>query len=122
MKMTLKQALSTTVTIGVVLGIIFYAYYQSRAIISGPQIAIVSPTHGMNSATAFILVHGTATNAKEITLQGRPILIDLEGRFFERLLLAPGYNIIMLTAKDAQGRSIEKRIEVSHIPPENFTP
>jgi hypothetical protein len=49
-------------------------------------------------------------------LNGRPIFIDLEGRFFEKLLLSPGYNIIELTAKDTQGRAIEKHLEIMYEP------
>ena len=117
MRYTLKKILSYS-AIGLVLGIIvFYTYYQSRAIIAGPQIDIIEPMSGLTSTTSLILVRGVATHAKELTLQGRQILIDLDGRFAEYLLLAEGYNIIELTARDAQGKHVKKTIElVYHTP------
>jgi Glucodextranase, domain B len=95
--------------------IVVYAYYQSRAVISGPQITLMHPVQGVTVNAALIPVEGVATHAKELTLNGRPIFVDLEGRFAESLLLHPGYNIIELTARDAQGRTIRDTREVVYL-------
>jgi hypothetical protein len=88
--------------IGIVLA---YAYYQSRAVLEGPVIVITEPADGITATSSFIRIAGKSTHAKELRLDGRPIFIDTEGHFDERLLLFPGYNIIELTATDAQGRT-----------------
>lgn len=116
MKFTLKKALSVGFGVGLVVVIIFYAYYQSRAIIEGPQIEIIEPENNATASSSLLTIRGTTIHAKELTLDGRPIFIDLEGRFREQLLLSPGYNIIELTAKDAQGREIKKRLEIAYTP------
>ena len=116
MHMTLKTVLTWGGGVLIVGIIVFYAYFQSRAVIAGPQIDITEPQNGMTSTQALLLVHGKAVHAKELTLDGRPIFIDLEGNFAEQLLLAPGYNIIELTARDAQGRYIEKKLEIAYSP------
>ena len=116
MRFTFKKVLKLSLGILIVGTIIFYSYIQSRAIIAGPQIVLTEPHHGMTSEKALILVRGKATNAKELTLDGRPIFIDLTGNFTEQLLLAPGYNIIELTAKDAQGRGVAKKLELVYLP------
>ena len=67
------------------------------------------------------MVRGVATRAKEITLQGRQIFIDLDGRFAEQLLLSPGYNIIELTARDTQGRQMIKDLELVYQAPASGT-
>ncbi|KKU79499.1 MAG: hypothetical protein UY04_C0007G0010 [Parcubacteria group bacterium GW2011_GWA2_47_7] len=112
MRITLKKVLSVSTGILIVAVIVFYAYYQSRSVIAGPLIELSEPQDYMTSTTSLIMIRGVAINAKELTLQGRQIFIDLSGRFAEQLLLSPGYNIIELTAKDAQGRQIIKKLEL----------
>ena len=117
MRFTLKKALSVAAFIAVVGAIVFFAYYQSRSIVEGPQITLSLPANGITSTSSLITIRGVARHAKEITLQGRPIFIDLEGRFAEQLLLSHGYNIIELTAKDAQGKEIRKTLELVYDAP-----
>ena len=97
---------------GFVGGMLYYAYYQSRGIISGPQISVISPQNGETIRNPLVHVYGTTKRAKQITLDGREIFIDLEGNFGEELLLAPGYNIIELAALDAEGHNTKKTLEV----------
>ncbi|MDO8520826.1 MAG: hypothetical protein Q7S52_01810 [bacterium] len=107
-----KQLLSALL-VGIFIGVIvFYSYYQSRAIIAGPVITIETPETGVVATTSFIAVKGSVAHATVITLQGRPIFIDLKGQFSEQLLLMNGYNIIELTAKDNEGRMDRKTIEL----------
>ncbi len=107
------RQLLTALVVGVFIGVIaFYGYYQSRAIIAGPQITVEKPSTGSIATTSLITILGTVAHANEITLQGRPIFIDLNGRFSEQLLLMDGYNIIELTAKDMEGRVDRKIIEL----------
>jgi hypothetical protein len=112
MRFTLRQLLPTlfiTLFVGV---IVLYSYYQSRAILEGPTISIETPTAGMTATTSLMTVSGTVTHAKEITLDGRPIFIDLAGHFEEKLVLMDGYNIIELVAKDNEGRVERKTVEL----------
>jgi hypothetical protein len=122
MKWTAKSVLSRLAVILFVGIIVFYAYYQSRAILEGPQISLVSPTEGMTSTSSLVKVYGVAKHAKELTLDGRPIFLDLNGNFFEQLLLMDGYNIMELTAKDAEGREIRKSVRVMYQPTVSPTP
>ena len=123
MHLTLKKALTTSCGVLLVAVIVFYAYFQSKAVIAGPQIHVLEPENGTTLTTSLTILRGTAVHAKELTIQGRPIFVDLEGNFAEQLLLAPGYNIIELTARDAQARSIEKRLELVYQPvTETITP
>jgi hypothetical protein len=116
MRFTLKKVLSTGSFLLIVGTIVFYAYYQSRGILEGPKISLVSPTDGITATSSLIRVYGVAKHAKELTLDGRPIFLDLDGNFFEQLLLMDGYNIIELTAKDAGGREVRKTVRVMYQP------
>lgn len=121
MRFTLKKILSVGSGLFVILVIVLYSYYQSRSIIAGPLITLSEPENNMTSTTSLIMVRGVATRAKEITLQGRQIFIDLDGRFAEQLLLSPGYNIIELTARDTQGRQMIKDLELVYQAPASGT-
>ena len=101
--------LAITLFIG---SIFYYSYYQSRGVISGPQISVLSPENGKTYSDPLVHVYGTTERAKEITLDGREIFIDLEGNFGEELLLAHGYNIIELAARDAEGHNTKQTLEV----------
>ena len=116
MKWTAKQALSWLLGLLFVGVIVFYTYYQSRGILEGPQISLVSPIEGMTSTSSLLKVYGVAKHAKELTLDGRPIFLDMNGNFFEELLLMDGYNIMELTAKDAEGRKLKKTVRVMYQP------
>lgn len=120
MRFTLKKLLSLSAGVLIVGIIVFYAYFQSRAIVAGPQITVLEPQNGATVTTSLVLVRGTAIHAKEITLQGRQILIDLDGRFAEHLLVSEGYNIIELTARDAQGKRVRKIIELVYRLPQSI--
>lgn len=90
----------------------FYAYYQSRSILEGPHIVVDTPGNGDTATTSLISVRGSVNHANEITLDGRPIFIDLAGHFNEKLVLMNGYNIIELIAKDREGRVERKTLEL----------
>lgn len=108
---TLKRILSWGGIILLVSIIIIYAYIQAQGIIEGPDIVLESPS-SQTSTTSLVEVRGYVKNARATTLQGRSIFIDTEGRFDEKLLLLEGYNIIVLTAEDAQGRTKRKTFEI----------
>ena len=108
----LKKTLAILFALLFIGTILYYAYYQSRGIIAGPTIDLISPTQGEYAEAPLLDIRGRAERAKELTLDGRPIFVDLSGNFAEQLLLFPGYNIIELAAKDADGREMKKTVEV----------
>lgn len=108
----LKRVLSTLMVVLFAGTIFYYAYYQSRGIIAGPTITLSSPHDGDDITAPLAHIKGSAVRAKELTLDGRAIFVDLSGNFDEQLLLYPGYNIIELAAKDADGREEKKTIGV----------
>ena len=114
---TLKHILRLLLVLTFVGIIVFYAYYQSRAVVAGPEIVLATPLNGITSTTSLIEVRGVAIHAKELTLDGRGIFVDMSGNFAEKLLLQDGYNIIQLTANDGGGREVKKTIELIYIDP-----
>lgn len=92
-------------------GIGGYAIFQARKLIEGPELTITSPINGIVVHDDLVNIIGVAKNIREITLNDRPIFVDENGNFREKLLLYPGYNIIKLQATDKFGKQIKKEIQ-----------
>ncbi|MEK7463648.1 MAG: hypothetical protein AAB610_00805 [Patescibacteria group bacterium] len=108
---TKKLVRSAVITI-IVCIIIGYAYFATQDYILGPQITISEPANGSTISTSTVLLKGRALLIQNITLNNRPILIDEQGNFSEMLLLFPGYNVSLISARDKFDRTIEYKLEL----------
>ena len=82
----------------------WYAYFQARFLIEGPQITLDSPAT-ISQNQQIVPVRGTAKNVTEVTLNGRTIHTSEDGSFEEFLILPKGYTIMTLHAEDRYGRA-----------------
>jgi hypothetical protein len=89
-----------------------YGGFRAYPLIKGPEITIYSPQEGDIVASSSFEVSGKVSKVREITLQGRPIPIDVDGHFKELLVASPPYTILVLTATDFYGNSITKTVSV----------
>ncbi len=92
--------------------LIGYSLFESHSLIKGPEIIIMEPSTGSTLTTSSVSVIGKALRIQEITLNGRPIIIDQDGNFNEILVLAPGYNSSLFKANDKFNRTIEHKLEL----------
>ena len=91
--------------------LVFLVYLGVRMqyIWQGPQITIISPVEGEFLSNTHVLVVGESSRATRLELNGRPIYTDENGFFEERLILAPGLNMIELKADGRFGRQMTER-------------
>lgn len=102
-----RKRLMIASSVLILVGIASYGAYQARAYLSGPHLIIESKTReGWLMALA-----GTAERIAFLSLQGKQIFTDENGRWQETLLLLPGYNNITVAATDRFGRKTEKHFE-----------
>ena len=94
-----------------------YSYFQARKLIVGPKIVIESPQNGTSVQEPLVEIKGRATNIKDISLDDRPIFIDEQGKFDEKLLVPPGYTIITMKATDRFGGKTEEKLELYYDAP-----
>ena len=92
--------------------IVGYSLFQAWKLISGPVIDIYTPQNGATYSQTLIEIDGKAKNVASLNLNGRKIFTDKNGIFKEQLLLSPGYNIIVLDAKDKFGTYTKKKLEL----------
>jgi hypothetical protein len=94
--------------------IIGYSLYEARNLIAGPIIEITTPANGSLQRDALVEIAGTVKNVSDIALNDRKITMNTEGKFSEKMLLSPGYNIIKLTVTDSFGREKEELLELMY--------
>ena len=92
--------------------VVIYSLFQTRNILFGPSIEIVSPINGETYNDPLLEVKGTAKSVKFLTLNDRPLFTDTNGNFEEKLLLAPGYNILKIEGTDKFGKKTKKILEI----------
>lgn len=107
-----KRFLFYFMVFGLLCTIVLYSIYQSKNLISGPQIRVLYPHNGQRISSSSLELEGSASNITAISLNGRPIYVDENGNFKEKLLLPYGYTIIELSATDKFGRTKIKTLEV----------
>ncbi len=116
MEKTPKLILGLCLAVVIFLSLGLYAYLQSREFLQGPVLTMQSPENGALATTSFMVLQGTARNVSFLTLNGRQIFTDEQGRFREPLLLSEGYNIMLLEAKDRFGHTDARRLELVYKP------
>ena len=92
--------------------LVSYGLFNARNLIIGPTIEIFSPTKDIETKDNTINVKGRAKNITFISLNERPIFVDVDGLFEEKLLLSPGSNIIEIKARDRFKKETEKIINI----------
>jgi hypothetical protein len=90
----------------------FYALYQARALLIGPQIWITSPRDGQTVENSLVTIEGRAKNIAWMSLNDRPIFTDENGLWSEKLAVSEGISIMTLKARDRFGREIEERVRI----------
>ncbi len=91
---------------------ILYGGFRAYPLLAGPKITLYAPHDGDIVASSTFQISGQVLRAKEITVQGRPITIDTEGRFTETLVPVSPYTIIVINATDAYGATVTKILRV----------
>ena len=88
----------------------FYALFEARGQIFGPDIKIAR--HDTLVYDAFFEISGQALRISKLTMNGHDVSVTKNGDFREAYILAPGYNLIVFDASDSYGRAAHKMLEI----------
>lgn len=94
------------------LAAIGYAIFEAQNILNGPEIDIGAPVAPLSVESPLIHISGSTKDITELTLNGNPVSVTEAGAFDEALLLAPGYNAEVLSARDQFGRTTTKTLQI----------
>lgn len=89
-----------------------YGAFEIWNYATGPEIILSSPINGSAVSESLITVSGQGKNTKEISLNDRPIVVDEQGNFTEKILLSYGYNVLKLEGKDRFGKQTEQELQI----------
>ncbi len=95
-----------------VLFAVLYGGFKGYYLVAGPSITVYSPHDGDVVASSTFEISGKVARAQKITVQGRPINIDTEGRFIETLVAQAPYTILVLVATDKYGLTVSETLRV----------
>ena len=109
-----KNFWGNLLVIVIILIVIGYSIFNFRVFIAGPDLIIKNPINGAVVDTNLINLEGQALNINKISLNNRHIFIDENGNFSEKVLLQPGYNIILLEAQDQFDRKVQKKLALNY--------
>lgn len=118
----MRRYLKITFVVLALVGIGGFAFFEARTLLYGPQLSLESPKNGATYTEELLEISGTAKNIAFISMNGLQIYTNQQGNFAEPFLLAPGYNIITVAARDRFNRTIEKKFEVVYVPPNGAKP
>lgn len=113
-------ALIRTALIVFFIAVVGYGYYEARAILWGPSIAVPEKLSIVHEQV--IIIRGTARHIASLSMNGNEIPVTEEGEFAHQYLLAPGYNRIVLDAEDKYGAKTQQVVEVVYDMPIVPTP
>lgn len=94
--------------------IIGYAYFEAQGILFGPSIQVAQSIEEVSSP--YIELTGTTTHIASLTVNGQNVPVTEAGAFNIPYALSPGYNRIVLDAKDKYGKSTEKVVQIVYTP------
>lgn len=92
--------------------LVAYGIFNARNLLMGPTIEIFSPAKDMETEKNIITINGRAKNITYISLNEKPIFVNKEGLFEEKLLLSPGSNTIEIKARDRFKKEVLKTIKI----------
>ena len=91
-----------------------YGYYEAQGILYGPSISITSDMTEVHDP--FVKIRGHADRIASLSMNGKAISVTESGMFEEPYLLSPGYNRIVLSARDKYGRTRSRALEIVYTP------
>ncbi|MAG12888.1 hypothetical protein CL630_03715 [bacterium] len=110
--MKFKSGIKIALGAIVITTILGYAYSKTESFLRGPTIDVTTPQSGSSVHQQITVIEGTIERAAHITLNGRQIYTDEAGVLKEEVLLAEGYNVLELSARDRFGRETREIIEI----------
>jgi len=93
-----------------------YTVFELTGLFRQPTLSISFPTAGANLSEELLTLRGRAAGLVKLMVNGEPLVLDQNGDFETKLLLARGYNIIRFSSTDRFDRSVEQTLPLTYQP------
>jgi hypothetical protein len=94
--------------------VLTYGYFEVQGLLFGPRISVSS--HALEVHESTVAIRGFAERISELRMNGKAIPVTEDGAFDEVLVVAPGYNRVVLEASDTYGRARKQIVEIVYTP------
>lgn len=92
-----------------------YAWYETKDLVAGPVLEMVSPQNGSSFNRDLVRIKGRAYNISSLSLNGKKIYISNDNEFSEARVLSPGNNIFVMEASDKYGKTAKETLQFYRI-------
>jgi hypothetical protein len=116
MNITIPKQFQLIISILLGVFILFYGFWSMKDMVFGARLSISGIPEERETESSVLNLSGISHKAKKITINGREVSVDLEGRFSEVVALLPGYNITTIESEDKFGK-IETKVFRSYYEP-----
>lgn len=83
-----------------------YVYGQARAIRKAPPLEIFSPAEGLTVTEPEVVISGKTIPEATVTVNGRPVVVNPDGVFEERLYVSRGMTELSVSARKRHGDEV----------------
>lgn len=91
-----------------VIGILCFVFSNMRDMLLGTPLSVATATDGTTLSDGFLPITGNARHARSVSINGRNVSIDRDGKFVDGVLLSPGYNVVEIASRDQFGKEERK--------------
>lgn len=96
----------------VIIGIAGYIWYQVQGFMAAPDLELAVPRPDLIVSSPTIEIVGQTDGYAYVTINAEPVSTDPEGKFAQEVRLAPGVNLIAITARNRLNKETTKQIRV----------
>ena len=102
-----KKAYSILFVALCIVGILFFGFLGIRLhrTIEGPRLSLQDISDGQILTSPLLQFSGGATGSQEISVNGAAVPVNDRGQFSYELLLHPGFNLLVVEARDEIGHT-----------------
>jgi transcriptional regulator with XRE-family HTH domain len=86
------------------LGFLLFFGFRLMKFVGTPDFTLEEPRNGMEFTEPVVLVRGRVEKESSLTVNGRELKIDEQGRFDEKIELAPGVHVLEFIVKNRFGK------------------
>ncbi|MFA4942213.1 MAG: helix-turn-helix domain-containing protein [Patescibacteria group bacterium] len=91
------------IVLAIVTCVLYLGFYLKK-ITAAPHLAIITPAGNLVQSELNVDILGETEPESEVAINGQTVLIDKDGKFFQKIALKRGVNIIVVKAKKKYSR------------------
>jgi hypothetical protein len=110
--MNIRGVLRTIIILISLIALGVLAWWQLRALVSGPDLIVTHPVHGETYPESFMEITGKTVHATSLSVNDQTVILRADGTFAFPTLIAPGLNTITIEAVDQFNKATSQELVI----------